>query len=111
MQAPLAISTAPNNKVLCLCLPGTEFQVGLANLVGSVTSNFKIDRLEFDTDQPECVRCVAPKFLDGLSPRDNRRIGRQKLGILGIESSHTGIVLARGSCTKPAIFLGYSLSN
>jgi chaperonin GroEL len=47
----------------------------------------------------------------GIKLRNNRRIGWQDLGIFGIERSHTGIVLAGGGCTKPAICLIDKLSD
>ncbi|OKO66912.1 hypothetical protein AC630_41085 [Bradyrhizobium sp. AS23.2] len=85
MRVPLAIPTSePNEKILYLRLPGAEFQVGLANLVGGVAGDLEVDRLESGVYQPECVRVRAPKFLYRLPPRNNRRIGRQNLGIFGI---------------------------
>jgi hypothetical protein len=106
MQPPLAVITSePNNKIFYLCLPGRELQVRFANLAGNVTGDLKIDGLEYDIGQPECVRGRAPEILYCLPPGNDRRIGWQKLGTIGIERSHTGIVLAFGGCTELAISL------
>src|SRR5947209_7330160 len=106
MQPPLAVATSePDNKIFYLCLPGAEFQVGLPNLVGSVATDLKIDGFERDIGQPKCVRGRTPKFLYRFPPGNDRRIGWQNIGIVGVEPRHAGIVLAGRSRAKFAISL------
>src|SRR5262249_42640251 len=94
MQTPPTIRAfEPDDKVLCLCLPG----VGFANLVGSVAGDLEVGGLESDVRPLECR---APKFLNRLPSRNDRRTRRQNLGIFSIEASHTGIILAGGGGSK-----------
>src|SRR4030095_10066419 len=61
MQTPPTLRAfEPDKKVLCLFLPGVEFQVGFANLVGGVAGDLEVDGLEYDVGPLECR---APKFL------------------------------------------------